>query len=267
MTEIVLLRKLYGPSAERCRLALQRTLDSIVTGLEAGIRILGLVERGWVKVEVQGEDEAVAINQLHRRFGLTPSSLEALKLPCIVNGYAIDVGKVGYGIYVDVGLSSPNVVDALVPLHTLRAQLVDGSKVSVRRIAEAYGLIDNLPLSLRLTRVDIVGRRVEAELSDAQVALFEGWVRDGLERVIALGVPLEDAEEALRMSGLRRDVVGIESLGLFEHSFLCKPGTQAPGIIGGLGRYLPRIPLCVFSPSNLWLKERVASGRQALVGQ
>ena len=267
MTEIILLRKLYGPSAERCRLAFQRMLDSMVAGLEARIKILGQVERGWVKIEVQGEDEAVAINQLHRRFGFAPSSLEALGLPCTLYGYSIDVGKFGYGIYVDVGLFSPYVVDALIPLHTLRAQLVDGGKKSVRRIAEAYGLVDNLPLSLRLTRVDAVARRLEAELSDAQISFFEGWAGDGLERVLAMGVLLEDAEEALRESRLGRDVVGIESLGLFEHSFLCKLGTQAPGIIGRLGKYLPGIPLHAFSPSNLLLKERVALGRQVSVGQ
>jgi len=267
VTEIILLRKLYALSAERCRLAFQRMLDSMVAGLEARIKILGQTERGWVKVEVQGEDEAVAINQLRRRFGLTPSSLEALKLPCILNGYAIDVGKVGYGIYVDVSLSTPNVVDALIPLHTLRAQLADGGKESMRRIAEVYGIVDNLPLSLRLTRVDTVARRLEAKLSDAQVSLFEGWVRDGLERVLAMGVPLEDAEEALRRSRLERDVVGIESLGLFEHSFLCKLGTQAPGIIGRLGKYLPGIPLHAYSPYNIWLKERITLGRQASVGQ
>jgi len=265
VTEIVLLRRLYGPSAERCRLALQQTLDSIVAGLEARTRILGQVGRGWVKVEVQGEDEAVAINQLRRSFGLIPSSLEALGLPCTLEGYAVDVGKVGYGIYVDVGLFSPHVVDALIPLHTLRAQLADGGKESVRRIAGAYCLVDDLPLSLRVTRVDAVSRRLEAELSDVQISLFEEWARDGLERVLALGIPLEDAEEALRRSRLGRDVVGIESLGLFEHSFLCKLGTQAPGIIGRLGKYLPGIPLHAFSPSHLWLKERVALGRQTLV--
>jgi len=267
VTEIILLRKLYGPSAEGCRLALQRTLDSMVVGLEARIKILGLVGRGWVKVGAQGEDEAVAINQLRRSFGLAPSSLEALKLPCTLCGNAIDMGKVGYGIYVDIGISSPSVVDALIPLHTLRAQLADGGKESVRRIAEVYGLVDNLPLSLRLTRVDVVSRRLEADLSDAQVTLFEGWVRDGLERVLALGLPLEDAEEALRRSRLERDVVGIESLGLFEHSFLCKLGTQAPGIIGRLGKYLPGIRVHALSPANSWLRERVGLGRQTCASQ
>lgn len=267
MTEIALLLRLYGPSAERCRLALQRSLDAFAAGLEARIRISGQIGRGWTKVEVQGEDEAVAINQLRKSFGFTPSSLEALELPCILDGYAVDVGKVGYGIYVDVGLSSLDILDALIPLHSLRAQLTDGCKVSARRIAEVYGIVDNLPLSLRLTRIDPDARRLEAEFSDAQITLFEGWVRDGLERVLALGIPLEDAEEALRRARLRRDVVEIESLGLFEHCFLCKLGTQAPGIIGRVGRYLPGVPLHAISPSQFWLKGRSVFGRQAMVGQ
>ena len=150
----------------------------------------------------------------------------------------------------------PEMVDVLIPLHILRSQLADGEKVSLRRILEAYNLVDNLPLSLRLTRVDIEAKKLEAELSDYQISVFERWVHDGLERILALGVPMEDCKEALKMASLERDVVGIESLGLFEHTFTCKLGTQAPGIIGRLGKYLQGIPLYAFLPDNTWLRQR-----------
>ena len=258
MREIILSQKVYGPWHARCLDALQRLLHSEVSGLEAAVHVQGQTSRGWVKAVVKGEDEDVAVGQLSRRFSLAPMSLDALKPPCTVAGYAVDVGRVGYGIFVDVGLSSEPAADVLVPLHAFRAQLGDGEKLPMRRIAEAYCLTDNVPLRLRLTRADASSRRLEAQLSDEQIAVFEKLVGDGLEDVLALGIPLEDAREAVRASGLERDVIDVESVGLFEHFFVCKLGTQAAGIISRLGRQLPGALLYVFSPSRSWLRNRIS---------
>ena len=62
MTEVILLQRLYGARFERCRLALQQTLDSIANELEVKIKIKGHVGRAWVCIDVQGEDETV-VNQ------------------------------------------------------------------------------------------------------------------------------------------------------------------------------------------------------------
>jgi hypothetical protein len=258
MREVVLSQKVYGSWHTRCLDALQRLLHSEVSGLEADVHVRGQTSRGWVRAAVKGEDEDVAVGQLSRRFGLAPRSLEALKPPCTVAGYAVDVGRVGYGIFVDVGLSSEPAADVLVPLHAFRAQLGDGEKSPMRRIAEAYCLADNVPLRLRLTRADASSRRLEAQLCDYQVAVFEKLVGDGLEAVLALGVPLEDAWGAVRASGLERDVIDVQSVGLFEHFFVCKLGTQAAGIISRLGRQLPGALLYVFSPSRSWLRNRIS---------
>ena len=130
----------------------------------------------------------------------------------------------------------------------------------MRRIAQAYCLTDNVPLRLRLTKADAATRRLEAQLSDGQITIFEKLVRDGLEKVLVLGVPLQDAREAVRASGLERDVIDVDSVGLFEHFFVCKLGTQAAGVISRLGRQLPGALLYIFSPSRSWLWNRISSG-------
>lgn len=264
MTKVILQSRLYGSWIERCRTVFQKTLDSLASGLEVKIKIQEQVKHGWIKVDVEGEDETVAINQLRQRFGFIPSSLESLKTPCTLTGYATDVGAVGYGVYVNIGLAGSSSVDVLLPLHVLRSQLADGEKVSLRKITDTYKITDNFPLSLRVTKVEINARKLEAELSDSQITVFEGWVNDSLERILAFGISLEDAEEALRRSMLERDVVGIESLGFFEHSLICKLGTQAPGIISKLGRSLYGIPLHTISPANLWLRKRNTLGSEVL---
>jgi len=224
-----------------------------VSGLEVEVRIGETSGRGWIRIDVEGEDETVAINQMERIYGIVPSSLNALRLPCIVSGYVVDSGKVGYGIYVDIGLQEPVPVDVLVSLHKLRAQLADGEKASLRRIVETYCLANDLPISLRLLKVDSKATKVEAEFSDTQINVFGGWAKDGLDRILALGVPRRDAEEVVSKTGLRRDLAGIESLGSFEQCFVCKLGTQAPGIIGRLGRGLPAVPLYIVRPNEFWL--------------
>lgn len=252
MTTIALSRRLYGSRIGRCRSFLENELNSLVSGLEVEVRIGETFGRGWIRIDVEGEDEIVAINQMQQMYGTTPSSLDTLGLPRIVSGHVVDSGKVGYGIYVDIGLQQPVSVDVLVPLHKLRAQLVDGERVSLRRIIEVYCLVDDLPVSLRLLKVDSKAARLEAEFSDAQIEVFEGWARDGLDRILALGVPRRDAEEVISRTGLRRDLAGIESLGSFEQCFVCKLGTQAPGIINRLGRGLTAVPLYIIRPFEFW---------------
>lgn len=253
MTSIALGLRLYGSRIGRCRTVLENELNSLVSGLEVKIRIDALYGRGWVRIDVEGEDETAAVNQMQRTYGTAPSLLNSLKLPRIVSGHIVDSGKVGYGIYVDIGLLEPTPVDVLVPLHKLRAQLADGEKAPLRRIIETYCLVNDLPISLRLLRVDSKTARLEAEFSDAQIKVFDEWRKDGLDRILALGIPRADAEEAVSKVGLRRDVAGIESLGSFEQCFICKFGTQAPGIIGRLGKGLPGVPLYIVHTNRLWL--------------
>jgi len=258
VTKCVILQKLYGPRRKACAETLIRYLKSQASGLEVTVSLVGQTERGWAIAEITGSDERVAINYLRQRIGIAPATLDELESSPQVKGAAIDVGRIGYGLFVDVGLSHGPCMDAFIPLHTLRRQVADGARVSTRMILQTYCIYENFPLSLRLIKVDRTLGRIEAEFSDPQISIFESWFSDGLDRVLAFGVSEKDLEEALVATGLRRHVVKVEQLGLFEQSLQCRPGTEAPGVIARLGNSLRGVPLRAFSPH----KARILSGSQ-----
>ncbi|MEM3602624.1 MAG: DUF2110 family protein, partial [Candidatus Bathyarchaeia archaeon] len=49
----------------------------------------------------------------------------------------------------------------------------------------------------------------------------------------------------------QNDVVGIEQLGLFEHTIICKLGTDAAGLIPKVGKKLTNAALSVVSPKKI----------------
>jgi hypothetical protein len=55
----------------------------------------------------------------------------------------------------------------------------------------------------------------------------------------------------LRYTGLDRDIVSIESLGMFEHALTCKLGTDAAGLISEIGKNMGNVRFQVFNPRNI----------------
>ena len=85
------------------------------------------------------------------------------------------------------------MVLAAIPIAVLQAQLADGKKVDLKRIAEAYGLQENMPLHVKLliwTSEDEDGR-LQAELSATQIDKYRFWQLSLLDRLIVLGATLE----------------------------------------------------------------------------
>jgi hypothetical protein len=201
-------------------------------------------------VNVTGADQCVACSYLRSRFGEVLSSLRGLNEFSTHTGYVVDVGRVGYGLYVDMGIEEPSSLDALIPLHSLRSHLADGNKVSVNKISSTYGIVDNFPLSIRMTEFDLIERKIGAEITDHQIAMFERWTSDGLNRVLAFGISTTSVKEAIKACHLDRDIVEIEAFGLFEQSIVCKLGTDAAGVIKLLGGRLRGIPLQTFRPKE-----------------
>ena len=250
MAVLTLLEKLYGSGEEEAEKVLNGNLAKLTSGIDAEAKILGKNERNWIQVKVSGEDTKVVTNYLAARFG-SASSFTDIHIPIVLKGKIVDSGKVGYGIYIDIGTSTSNPIDVLIPLHKLRTHLVDGKRLPLREIVEAFCLHDNFPVSIRLTEIDIKGEKMCAEPSDRQVELYRKWLSSYLDRVIVLGAHHEQIIAAVRRSGAKRDIVKIEELGFLEYSLLCKLGTDAPGMIKILGRYLPKVLLYGFSPRKV----------------
>ena len=247
---LTLLEKLYGPRETKARATFDKLLAFQTAGLDVEAKLVGKSARNWIQVEISGSESTIVTNYLRKRFGLT-LSLPDVRTTTVLTGKVIDSKTVGYGVYVDVGLSVSSPLDVLIPLYRLRSHLVDGKKLPLRKIIDLFCLHDNFPLSIRLIGLDTENKKFGGELSDTQIKRFRDWLSESLDRIIVLGTHHEQLKIALRKSGIRRDVASIEELGFLEYALLCKLGSDAPGIIKVLGPYLPKVPLYTFSPRKI----------------
>jgi len=229
---VVIPEKIYGDRSGF--LKLQKRLNAILGDLHVEVK-LSAVEKQWVKVSVSGEDEEVAVSLLKREFGQIPIKLSSIKVGDVLRGRLIDVGRVGYSLYVDVGVLSPKPKDALVPLYWLKAEFYDEP---LRLMADRMGWVDGLPVEVEIKSVEFGTREIEAVFSTDQVERFKEWRSDGLDKLFITGTILENVEKALLETGHHRDVRRIEELGLMETLVVLKKGTNAPGIIKEIGPYV-----------------------------
>lgn len=249
MPTVTLLEKVYGPFSPE---AFEPVFSSLCKGLKVELRVVGKTNRGWVQVEISGEDEIAALHFIDREIGLAPVSLAKLKKFSVVRGRIAFSGESRSGLYVDIGVFSPETCDSVIPLQRLQAQLADGKKVPLKRLIELFCLYDNLPLKVKIVSgVNAQKKLVEAQLSEAQLSQTTRWISFHLDRLVVLGAPLSDVEHAVRASKHFRDVINIETLGLLEHVILCKLGTDALGLIPELGRFLPNAAFAPLRPREI----------------
>jgi len=249
MPTVTVLEKLYGSGSPE---TFEKLYSGLVSGLEVQLRFAGTTDRGWIQLEVSGEDETAALSLLDREIGLAPVSLDNLKKFSVMQGKVVFSGKSKKELYVDLGVSSPKVSDAVLSGKRLCAQLADGKEIPLQELVELFCLYDNMPLEVKIAEgVEGESKTVEAGLSEAQFSLFSRWVRCRFDRLIILGSLFSDVERAVKFSRHSRDVIRIESLGVLEQVVLCKLGTDAVGLIPKLGRYLKSAVLVPFSPKKI----------------
>lgn len=249
MPTVTVIEKLYGSGSPE---TFEKLYSSLVSGLNVQLSFAGTTDRGWIQLEVSGEDETAALSLLDREIGLAPVSLDKLKKFSVMQGKVVFSGKSEKELYVDLGVFSPKVVDAVVSGKRLCAQLADGKDVSLQELVELFCLYDNMPLEVKIAEgVEEANKIVEAGLSEAQFSLFSRWVGCRFDRLIILGSFFYDVERAVKLSRHSRDIIKIESLGVLEQVVVCKLGTDAVGLIPKLGRYLKSAVLVPFSPKKI----------------
>ncbi len=229
----------------------EKRLKSMLEGLDVEIVTRGTHGHGWVDVCVSGQDEKVALQFLRDNVGFCPSSLGEVHKFSVVKGFVAGRKESRNELRLDVGFAVPDMIDAVVPLGRLQAQLVDGRKMALNRLVGLFGLCRGMPVDVRILRIDVGAKHVEAELSEKQQGQFAGWVRSLLDRLLVFGCSSDEVRDAVRVSGVNRDVVGVESLGMFEHAVVCKLGTDAVGLVPKIGGVLRSSVLSVFSPRRI----------------
>ena len=221
--------------------------------LDLDFKVLGAPVNKWVQVSLSGEDEALATNYLNKEIGTCPISVKRVGKFSILKGYIAKLDTAKNELAVDVGIFEPRMTQAVIPLAYLQAHLADGKKADLKKIAEVYGLRENLPLNVKVVGLDGGGEdeRLQAELSTAQIEKMRLWQQSLLDRLIVLGAAVRDIETVLERTRLNRDIIDTERLGLLEYALTCKLGTDAAGLIPSMGRYMRNAVFVVFNPRKI----------------
>lgn len=212
-------------------------------GLDAEVKVTGNPVTKWIQVSVSGEDEAVAAAYIRKEIGICPVSLENVGNGAILKGYISKVDS--DGLIIDIGVFDPKITQAVLPLAVLQEGLAGGKDVAIKKIAEAYALSEGLPLIVKVTSKE--AEDLQVALSAEQVEKFQSWQQSLLDRLIILRVSKDLVSSTLERTRLYRDVINIETLGLFEYALTCKLGTDATGLIPRVGRYMRYAVFQVFN--------------------
>jgi hypothetical protein len=248
MTTLTLLTKINNDYQLK---QIDKALKLAFEGLKVEAKVLGTVADRWVQIALAGEDEGIATNYVIKEIGLCPSNFGNVKKLSTLNGYISNFKKNGEELSVDVGVFEPKIVHATIPLRCLQAQLVDGRKIALGKIAELFGFCKDLPVNIKVTHLGEEESCMEAELSSRQIKKYAVWRESLLDRLLVLGSPLHEITMTLEYARLDRDVIDVEPLGLLEHALTCKLGTDAAGLIPKIGRILKNSKFAVFNPKRL----------------
>jgi hypothetical protein len=249
MPVVTILEKVYAPFSPKM---FDPTFTSLCKGLRVSVEVAGSTDRGWLQLDVSGEDEIAALNFIDQRIGLAPVQADTLEKFSNLKGRLLPPNRSRVDLHVDLGIFSPQTIDASVSLRTLQAQLADGKKLPLKKLTEIFCFYEHFPLEVKIAGDPNVRKRhVEAKLSEAQLSHIAEWMRSYLDRLLVLGAKFSDVEDAIGRSKHSRDIIKIESLGLLEHAVECKLGTDAVGLIPKLGPFLSTATLVPFSPRKI----------------
>lgn len=219
----VLNTKIYVAGEAR-----ERTLDSArgvvadrVSELDFEYEVR-LREDDRLEVRGVGEDSEAALSLLVDEFGeYTTEPEEGEVYTGTLEGWGDE------GLVVDVG------VDLVVPPESLD-DLGRGDPSAVR---ERYGLVQHTPLEV------VAGD--PPRLSDEQVDELWSWRKGETGRLNVNSCTRAEVRATINRAGHANDIVTVERLGLLEQSVVCAPGTDPPGLLASVGRFLEGEMKCV----------------------
>jgi hypothetical protein len=248
MTTLTLMTKIYNSNQLK---QVEKMLKRNFEGLDVEAKIEGVASDRWVQIAISGEDEAIATNFLAKEFGFCPVSLENVKKFSTLKGYVTNLEKSTDELLVDIGVFQPKTVNASMPLRHIQAQLADGKKLALKKMVELFGLSEDMPINVKVTTINNEENRIEAQLSTKQLEKFASWQESLLDKLIILGATAQEVKRTIAFTGLDRDIINIEPLGMFEHVLTCKLGTDAAGLISKIGRHLRNARFTVFNPRKI----------------
>jgi hypothetical protein len=219
---VVLATKLYvgGDARERALDSLSAQVRDTLGDLDVEWDV-GVRDDGFPSVTVDGADAPVARNLLHEEWGaITPHREPGEVYTGTLERWDED------GFYLDAG------EEVFVPAEGLG--LGPGTPSQVRR---RFWLVQHVPLRF-------VVEDGAARLADEERDRLYEWTR-GEGRVNVNSATRSEVRATVNRAGHAEDIVTVERLGLLEQSVVCREGTDPPGLIASIGRYLPSELLAV----------------------
>ncbi len=219
----VLNAKIYvaGEARERALDSARGVIQNRVAELDFEHEVR-LRDDGRPEVSGVGDDAEAALALLTEEFGEhTTEPVEGETYLGTLEGWGEE------GFVVDVG------VDVVVPPESLE-DLGRGDASSVR---ERYGLVQHTPIEV------IAGD--PPRLSDGQVDELWSWRKGETGRLNVNSCTRAEVRATVNRAGHADDIVTVERLGLLEQSVVCAPGTDPPGLLASVGRFLEGEMKCV----------------------
>jgi hypothetical protein len=218
---VVLATKLYveGDARERSLQSLRSMIDNDVGDLDVDVTV-DLREDGFPDVTLTGPDETAGSNLLREEWGEIPETLER--------------GEEYVGTFEswdETGIT----LDAGREVRIGRDELGLGQG-DPEAIRTRFGLVQHMPLRFVYDE--------PPRLAESQIDQLYDW-RRGNGRVNVNSATRAEVRATVNRAGHAQDIVTVERLGLLEQSIICAEGTDPPGLLAGIGEYLPSELLCV----------------------
>jgi len=201
------------------------------------------------EVILSGPEEIFIFNMLKKKVG-TIVEFDNVKIGDTYKGVMLDVGKVGFGIFVDCAILNPNV-DVLLNLYDLRTQLCKGRSVPITEIINSYDFIDRFPVYVKITSVDKEKEQIQGTLGGQTLELYEKLIKENLEGVFMSGETKGQLKKALVKTGHFRDIASIIRYGFLENIVILRENTTAPGIIADIGKHLKNCKMNAIRPERI----------------
>ena len=201
------------------------------------------------EISIDGPEKLFVSNILSKEIG-TIHEFKDIEVGRVCKGTMTDVGKVGFGIFVDCAIMNPKT-DVLISLHKLREQFCNGKELSLKEIIHAYNFIDHFPGMVKITKVDKEKNKIQGEYTKEYLSLYKKLVNENLDAIFVSGATKNQFKKALIRKGHLRDIVSIKRYGYLEHIVILKEGTEAPGIIAHAGNYLRNCKLSAIRHSRI----------------
>ncbi|MHA2502334.1 MAG: DUF2110 family protein [Candidatus Kariarchaeaceae archaeon] len=163
-------------------------------------------------------------------------------------GRLVSPGKIGFGIFVDIGLrTSSGKQDGLLPLFQLRDDL-DQKSLSTRMIVRDYGLISDLPLEIEIGS-DEDTSKIDLKLTQNSITFLRD-LRQGNDKLLISRTFTSSVQQKIRELDLQAYIEEISEIDPLTTLIHCKRRTNGTGLIPKLGSKLSRAPIGLIRPEK-----------------